>query len=52
MVTVERDPHKRRVKPVQRHMLQLDFAGLDDSSDDSDYEVKGHKGIYMLNNLD
>lgn len=36
---VERDPKKRRVKPVDRHMLQLDFADLDDSSDDSDYKV-------------
>lgn len=35
---VERDPHKRRVKPVQKHLIQLNF-GLEDSSDDSDFEV-------------
>ena len=37
-VLVSRDPKKRRVKPVQKHMIQLDF-GLDDSEDDSDYEA-------------
>ncbi|XP_071942117.1 PHD finger protein 14-like [Antedon mediterranea] len=36
---MERDPRKRRVKPVERHLLQLDF-GLDDSEDDSDFEVQ------------
>jgi hypothetical protein len=45
--TVERDPGKRRVKPVQHHLLQLDFGGLDDSSDDSDYEVKETKGKFV-----
>ncbi len=39
VVAGERDPKKRRVKPVDQHLLQLDFGGLDDSSDDSDYEV-------------
>ncbi|XP_033099268.1 PHD finger protein 14-like [Anneissia japonica] len=38
---MERDPKKRRVKPVERHLLQLDF-GLDDSEDDSDFEVEEH----------
>jgi len=33
---VERDPSKRRVKPVEPHLLQLDFAS---SSDDSDFKV-------------
>jgi len=36
---LERDPRKRRVKPVQPHLLQLDFTGLDNSSDDSDFKV-------------
>ncbi|XP_013382872.1 PHD finger protein 14 isoform X3 [Lingula anatina] len=34
---LDRDPKKRRVKPVQKHMMQLDF-GPDDSSGDEDYE--------------
>ncbi|KAL5010827.1 hypothetical protein ScPMuIL_013132 [Solemya velum] len=42
---LERDPKKRRVKPVQRHLIQTDFGGLDDSEDDSDFDVqKHHKG--------
>lgn len=45
---MERDPKKRRVKPVDRHMLQLDFADLDDSSDDSDYKVTDNEGKPML----
>jgi len=36
---VERDPSKRRVKPVEPHLLQLDFAGIGSSSDDSDFKV-------------
>jgi len=39
VLLVERDPRKRRVKPVSAHLLQLDFAGLDNSSDDSDFKV-------------
>lgn len=43
----ERDPKKRRVKPVDKHLLQLDFGGLEDSSDDSDYEVADYQdGAY------
>ncbi|ELU07972.1 hypothetical protein CAPTEDRAFT_225801 [Capitella teleta] len=42
VTTVERDPRKRRVKPVSHHLLQLDFMG--DSSDDSDFNADGHKG--------
>lgn len=38
-IAVERDPKKRRVKPVQKEFLQLDFGGLDDSEDDSDFDV-------------
>ena len=36
---VERDPSKRRVKPVEPHLLQLDFAGVGSSSDDSDFKA-------------
>ncbi|ESN98625.1 hypothetical protein HELRODRAFT_188840 [Helobdella robusta] len=36
---LERDPRKRRVKLVQPHLLQLDFAALGDSSDDSDFKL-------------
>ena len=36
LFAVERDPSKRRVKPVEPHLLQLDFAS---SSDDSDFKV-------------
>ncbi|XP_030828175.1 PHD finger protein 14 isoform X2 [Strongylocentrotus purpuratus] len=36
----QRDPQKRRVKPVDHHLLQLDF-GLSDSDSDSDFELKG-----------
>ena len=34
---MERDPSKRRVKPVEPHLLQLEFAAS--SSDDSDFKV-------------
>ncbi|CAM1300920.1 PHF14 (predicted), partial [Pycnogonum litorale] len=40
---VERDPKKRRVKPVESHMIQLDFGGLDDSEDDSDFCIGDHQ---------
>lgn len=39
---LQRDPRKRRVKPVQKHLIQIDFGGLDDSDDDSDFEVEKH----------
>ncbi|VDI79928.1 Hypothetical predicted protein [Mytilus galloprovincialis] len=39
---LERDPKKRKVKPVEKHLIQVDF-GLDDSDDDSDFEVGDHK---------
>lgn len=32
-----RDPRKRKVKPVQKHLMQVNF-GIDDS-DDSDFEI-------------
>ncbi|XP_053408322.1 PHD finger protein 14-like isoform X2 [Mercenaria mercenaria] len=34
-----RDPGKRRVKPVQKHLIQVNFGG-DDSENDSDYQAK------------
>ena len=37
---VQRDPRKRKVKPVQRHLIQTDFGGADDS-DDSDFQIGG-----------
>ncbi|XP_052255626.1 PHD finger protein 14-like isoform X2 [Dreissena polymorpha] len=33
-----RDPGKRRVKPVSRHLMQVNLGG-DDSDNDSDYQV-------------
>ncbi|XP_038078646.1 PHD finger protein 14-like [Patiria miniata] len=38
----KRDPKKRRVKPVERHLLQLDF-GMSDSESDSDFEINEHE---------
>lgn len=40
---LERDPRKRRVKPVKKDFM-LDFGGLDDSEDDSDFDVGKHGG--------
>ncbi|XP_077483322.1 PHD finger protein 14 isoform X2 [Amblyomma americanum] len=40
---VERDPSKRRVKPVENHLQLLDFADLGDSSDDSDFQIDDHE---------
>ncbi|EEC03686.1 hypothetical protein IscW_ISCW017454, partial [Ixodes scapularis] len=40
---VERDPSKRRVKPVEGHLQLLDFADLGDSSDDSDFQIDDHE---------
>lgn len=40
---VERDPRKRRVKPVQKHLIQVDF-GLSDSEGDSDYQLEENSG--------
>lgn len=45
---MQRDPRKRRVKPVQKHLIQVDFGGADDS-DDSDFELDKHKkGTVLL----
>ncbi|XP_076332725.1 PHD finger protein 14 isoform X4 [Tachypleus tridentatus] len=40
---MERDPGKRRVKPVEKHLQMLDFGDLDDSSDDSDFKIGEHE---------
>lgn len=40
---MERDPSKRRVKPVAENLLQLTF-GMSDSDSDSDYEFKPGAG--------
>lgn len=46
--TVQRDPKKRKVKLVEKHLIQVDF-GLEDSDDDSDFEVGDHKeGILRM----
>lgn len=36
---VERDPSKRKVKPVENHLMQIHF-GMSDDDEDSDYEFK------------
>lgn len=42
LVSVERDPKKRRVKPVgPAHQSLLDFD-LGESSDDSDFRIEDH----------
>ena len=45
LISVSRDPKKRKVKPVQKHLIQLDFGGLEDSDEDSDFDVQQCKGI-------
>ena len=39
LLKARRDPHKRQVKLVKPHLLQLDFAALGESSDDSDFKL-------------
>lgn len=41
-LTVERDPNKRRVKPVEQACI-LDFD--EESSDDSDFRIEDHQGV-------
>lgn len=48
----QRDPSKRRVKPVAKDLMQLDFAGLDDSEDDSDFEIDKEKADSDNSNVD
>lgn len=40
---VERDPKKRRVKPLETQASILDFD-LEESSDDSDFRIEDHPG--------
>ena len=46
---MQRDPHKRRVKLVQRHLVQVDFD-VGDSDEDSDFDIGQHydKGIVVM----
>lgn len=37
---MQRDPSKRRVKPVEKHLLQIHFGMSEDESSDSDFEFK------------
>jgi len=39
-ILVQRDPSKRRVKPVEKHLMQIHFGMSDDDDTDSDYEFK------------
>lgn len=41
-LTVERDPNKRRVKPVEQACV-LDFD--EESSDDSDFRIEDHPEV-------
>lgn len=41
---VERDPKKRRVKPVESQASILDFD-LEESSDDSDFRIEDHPDV-------
>lgn len=41
VVVVERDPKKRRVKPLETQTSILDFD-LEESSDDSDFRIEDH----------
>ncbi|XP_065156996.1 PHD finger protein 14-like isoform X2 [Atheta coriaria] len=42
MTTLERDPKKRRVKPVESSILDFD---LGESSDDSDFRIEDHPDV-------
>ncbi|KAH9498230.1 PHD finger protein 14 [Bulinus truncatus] len=39
---LNRDPRKRRVKPVPRSQVQVNFGGLEDSEEDSDFDIGKH----------
>ena len=45
-----RAPHKRQVKPVQKHLIQTNFGG-DDSENDSDYHVESNGRYNYLQGL-
>lgn len=44
-LTVERDPNKRRVKPVETQASILDFDLEEESSDDSDFRIEDHPEV-------
>lgn len=44
-LTVERDPNKRRVKPVETQASILDFDLEEESSDDSDFRIEDHPDV-------
>lgn len=44
LFSVERDPKKRRVKPVETQASILDFD-LEESSDDSDFRIEDHPEV-------
>lgn len=48
---VERDPKKRRVKPVETQSSILDFD-LGESSDDSDFRIEDHPEISDDDSID
>uniref|UniRef100_T1JG44 PHD finger protein 14 n=1 Tax=Strigamia maritima TaxID=126957 RepID=T1JG44_STRMM len=48
---VERDPKKRRVKPIDTKLLQMNLGELDDSSDDSDYQVPEQEDVRKMMRL-
>ncbi|CAL1526617.1 unnamed protein product [Lymnaea stagnalis] len=39
---INRDPRKRRVKPVHHSQVQVNFGGLEDSEEDSDFDIIKH----------
>jgi hypothetical protein len=45
MSSVERDPNKRRVKPVETQASILDFDLEEESSDDSDFRIEDHPEV-------
>lgn len=48
---VERDPKKRRVKPVESQASILDFD-LEESSDDSDFRIEDHPDVSDDDSID
>ncbi|KAI8778311.1 PHD finger protein 14 [Biomphalaria glabrata] len=46
---LNRDPRKRRVKPVPRSQVQINFGGLDDSEEDSDFDISKHSKEFGKN---
>lgn len=44
-LSVERDPNKRRVKPVEAQASILDFDLEEESSDDSDFRIEDHPEV-------